>query len=102
MLFIEKVVALFVTSLKVGADSETESGSVCLTLCDPMDYTLHGILQAKILEYVAIPFSRKSCQPRGWTQVSRIAGGFFTIWDTREDQSFFSQEKEMQKGKMVV
>ena len=55
----------------------------CLTLCDPMDYTVHGILQARILEWVAIPFSRGSSRPRDWTQVSRIAGGFFTSWATR-------------------
>ena len=50
------------------------------TLWDPIDYTVHGILQAKILEWVAFPFSRGSSQPRDWTQVSRIAGGFFTSW----------------------
>ena len=50
----------------------------CLTLCDPMDYTVHGILQARILEWVAIPFSRGSSQPRDRTQVSCNAGGFFT------------------------
>ena len=49
----------------------------CLTLCDPMDFTVHGILQARILEWVATPFSRGSSQPRDRTQVSRIAGGFF-------------------------
>ena len=50
----------------------------CLTLCDPMDYTVHGILQARILEWVAFPFSRNSSQTRDRTQVSHIAGGFFT------------------------
>ena len=45
------------------------------TLCDPMD---HGILQARILEWVAFPFCRGSSQPRDRTQVSCIAGGFFT------------------------
>ena len=50
----------------------------CLTLCDPMDYTVHGILQARILEWVAFPFSRGSSQPRDQTQVSCIEGGFFT------------------------
>ena len=44
----------------------------CLTLCDPMDYTVHGILQARILEWVAFPFSRGSSQPRDQTQVSHI------------------------------
>ena len=48
----------------------------CPTLCDPMDNTVHGILQA-ILEWAAFPFSGGSSQPRDWTQVSRIAGGFF-------------------------
>ena len=49
-----------------------------LTLCDPVDYTDHRILWAKILEWVAVPFSRGSSQPRDRTQVSHIAGGFFT------------------------
>ena len=49
-----------------------------------MDYTVDGILQARILECVAFSFSRGSSQPRDWTQVSHIAGGFFTSWATRE------------------
>ena len=56
----------------------------CPTLCNPMDYTVHGILQARILEWVAFPFPRGSSQPRDWTQVSCIADGFFTSWATRE------------------
>ena len=61
---------------------------LCLTLCDPMDCSLPGssvlgILQARILEWIAIPFSRGSSQPRGRTGVSCIAGRFFTIWATR-------------------
>ena len=56
----------------------------CLTLCDPMDSVVHGILQARILEWVAFPFSRGSSQPRHQTQVSYIAGRFFTVWATRE------------------
>ena len=48
------------------------------TLCNPMDYTVHEILQARILEWVAFLFSRGSSQSRDWTQVSHIAGGFFT------------------------
>ena len=51
---------------------------LCPTLCDPMDYTVLEILQARILEWVAFPFSRGSSQPRDQTQLSRIAGGFFT------------------------
>ena len=49
------------------------------TLCHPMDYIFHGILQARILEWVAIPFSRGSSQPRDRTQVSLTAGRFFTM-----------------------
>ena len=55
-----------------------------LTLCDPMNYTVHGILPARIPEWIAIPFSRWSSQLRYQTQVSCIAGGFFTTWATRE------------------
>ena len=58
----------------------------CPTLCNPMDYTVHGILQARILERVAFPFSRGSSRPRNWTQVSHIAGGFFTSWATSLSQ----------------
>ena len=47
---------------------------LCPTLCDPMDYTVHGILQTRILEWVAFPLSRGSSQPRNQTQVSHIAG----------------------------
>ena len=50
----------------------------CTTLCNPMDYTVYGILQVRILEWVAFPFSRVSSQIRDRTQVSYIAGGFFT------------------------
>ena len=49
-----------------------------------MDYTVHGILKARLLEQVDFPFSRASSQPRDWTQVSRIAGGCFTSWATSE------------------
>ena len=62
---------------------------LCPTLCDPMDCSLpgssiHGILQARILDWVAIPFSRGSSWFRDWTQVSCITGRFFTIWASRE------------------
>ena len=61
----------------------------CLTLCNPMDCIVHGILHAIILEWVAFPFSRGSCQPRDRTQVSCIAGRFFTIRATREAQGYW-------------
>ena len=57
---------------------------LCPAPCDLMDSTVRGNLQARILEWVAFSFSRRSSQPRDWTQVSCIAGGFFTIWATRE------------------
>ena len=58
-------------------------------LCEPMDCSprvslIHGILQARILEWVAIFFSRGSSWPRDWTQVPQIAGRLFTVWATRE------------------
>ena len=64
----------------------------CPTLCDPMDCSppgscVHGILQAKILEWVAISSSRGSSRPRDGTQESGIAGRVFTIWATREASS---------------
>ena len=52
----------------------------------PMDYTACGILQARILEWVAVPFSRGSSQLRDQTQVFHIAGWFFTSWATWEAQ----------------
>ena len=66
-----------------------------LPLCDPMDCSPPGfsvceILQARILEWVAIPFSRASSWPRDWTWVSYTAGRFFTIWATREGDGFFT------------
>ena len=70
-------------------ESESEVAQSCLTLCNPMDCSppgssLHGILQARLLEWVAISFSRVSSQPRDRTQVSRIAGRRFNLWATRE------------------
>ena len=64
--------------------SEVKVTQSCSTLWDPMGYTFHGSLQARILEWVAFPFSRGSSQPRDWTQVSCIAGGFFTSQVIRE------------------
>ena len=53
-------------------------------------YTVHGLLQARTLEWVVFPFSRGSSQPRAQTQVFCIAGGFFTSWATREAQEYWS------------
>ena len=63
----------------------SEVAQSCLTLCDTVDCSpagssIHGILQARILEWVAISFSRGSSLPRDWTQISHIAGRFFSSW----------------------
>ena len=65
------------------------SAQSCPTLCDPMDCSppgssVHGMLLARILEWVAIPFSRGSFRPRNQTQISYTAGILFTIWVTRK------------------
>ena len=69
--------------------SESEVAQSCSTLCDPVDCSLpgssvHGILQARILEWVAISFSRESSRPRDRTRVSHIAGRQFNLWAIRE------------------
>ena len=66
------------------SESESEVDQLCPTLCDPMDCSLpdssvHGIFQARVLEWIAISSSTGSSQPRDQTQVSHIAGRFFTI-----------------------
>ena len=62
----------------------SEVAQSCLTFCNPMNSSLpgffvHGMFQARILEWVAIPFSRKSSRPRDQTRVSRIVGRHFTL-----------------------
>ena len=71
-------------SIWMNKSSEMKVIQLCLTLCNTMDYTVHGTLQAKILEWVVFPFSRGSSQPKDQTQVSHTTGRFFTIWATRE------------------
>ena len=83
----------------------------CPTLCDPVDYTVHGILQARILEWVAFPFSRGSFQPRDRTWVSHIAGQFFTSWayiylsfccsNSIISQLYFTKKKK-EKAKIIT
>ena len=68
---------------------KSEVVQLCPTLCNPMDCSLsgssfHGIFQARILEWVAISFSKRSSWPRDWIQVFPIVGRHFTIWATRE------------------
>ena len=73
----------------ITGESESEVAQSCPTLCDPMacrlpGSSLHGILQARVLEWVAISFSRGSSRRRGRTLDSRIPGRRFNLWATRE------------------
>ena len=74
---------------------ESEVAQLCPTLCDPVDCSppcplSMGFFQARLLEWVAISFSRGSSQPRDWTRVSRIGGRCFTHWATRELEKWLS------------
>ena len=85
-----KVACCWVTiTFAVAWKAKVLVGQSCLPLCDsmvcsPPGPSDHGILQAKIPEWVAIPFSRADCQPGAWTQVPYVAGRFFILWATRE------------------
>ena len=73
-----------ITTLFISYESESEVAQSCLTLCGPMDCSLpgsslHGILQARVLEWVAISFSRGSSRPRDQTRISRIPGRRFNL-----------------------
>ena len=70
----------------IGRESEVKVTQSCPTLFDSMDYTVHEILQARILEWVAMLFSRGSFQSKDQTQVSHTAGGFLTNGAPRETQ----------------
>ena len=80
------LLGVYLRQTVIWKDTKVEVVQSCPTLCDPLDYRVHGILQARILEWVAFPFSRGSSWPRDQTQVFHIAGGFFTSWATREAQ----------------
>ena len=87
-------------------ESESEVTQSCPTLCDPINCippgsSVHGILQARILEWVAISFSRGSSQPRDWTWVSHIVGRRFTVWATggADDKThLLKKDKEVLPG----
>ena len=77
-------------------ESESEVAQSCPTLCDPVDgsppgSSIHGILQARILECVAISFSRRSSRPRDRTRVSHIAGRRFNLWARELLRYYFIQ-----------
>ena len=79
-------VRLYLTSRNL--ESKVKVAQSCPTRCYPVGCTVHGILQARSLEWAAFPFSRGSSQLRVQTQVSNIASGFFTSRDTREAQEY--------------
>ena len=85
------MLAHWLMSVRSQVTSNSEVAQSCPTLCDPMDCSLsgssvHGIFQARVLEWVAISFSMGSSRPRDQIQVSHIAGRHFTVWATREVQ----------------
>ena len=81
--------------VKVHQWSKVKAAQSCLNPCDSIDYTVRGILQARILERVAVPFSRGSSQPRDQTQISCTAGRFFTSWANREAQEYWSAHSSL-------
>ena len=105
-MFSWKLMCLFSSILVIKAQvcptlwSAVKVAQSCLTLCDPMDYIVRGILQARILEGVAIPFSRGSSQPRDWTQVSHIASALFTNWAIRETYHKYFIKTDWKKGQI--
>ena len=85
MVFPSSNVWMWELDYKESCEWVNEVAQSCPTLCDPMDCSLpgssvHGVFQARILEWVAISFSRRPSQPRDWTQVSCIVGRRFTVW----------------------
>ena len=92
------LISVLLLLLAMGRVCACSVATSCPTLWDPMDCSpsgssAHGILQARILEWVAIPFSRGSSRPRDWNCVSRIAGRFFTLWATGEADTAYLQGK---------
>ena len=82
---------LFLSLHLLGSPSESEVAPSCPTLCNSMacslpGFSVHGIFQARILEWVTISFSRRSSRSRDWIWVSRIIGRRFTVWATKEVQ----------------
>ena len=94
----EGTLGVAVPSFVIYQFSESILAKLCACVCaqsrpplhNPMDDTVRGILQARILEWVAFPFSRGSSQPRDQIQVFRIAGEFFTSGAIREAQEYLS------------
>ena len=91
-------------SFSKDVEDKSKVAQSCPTLYDPVDCSLpspsvHGIPQARILEWVAISFSRGSSRPRDWTWVSHIAGRRFTLWTTREAKKKTKRKKPIMGNK---
>ena len=89
--YIHRDLQIHISNVVVKEESESDITQSCRTLCGPMDCSpphssVHGIFQARVLEWVIISFSRRSSWPRDWTRVSHTAGRRFTVWATREAQ----------------
>ena len=87
-------------------ENESEVAQSCPTLCSPMDCSLpgssvHGIFQARVMEWVAISFSRGPSWPREWNQVSRIAGRCFRVWATRESPRVMEIKAKINKWDLI-
>ena len=85
------MISLMNCSISIPTTTTTKSLQSCLTLCNPIDSSplgssIHGVFQARILEWAAISFSRGSSWPRDETRVSHTAGRLFTIWANRESR----------------
>ena len=82
-------------------DLKVKVAQLCPTLCNPMDGTFQGIFWARILEWVAVPFSRGVSQPRDGIQVSHVAGGFFTNWATTLERLLDRMPNEQSMRKII-
>ena len=89
-IYIHYIIMYYTCTTSINIAEWVKVPQSCLTLWDPMYCTAHEILQARLLKWVAFPSSRESSQPSDQTQVSPIAGRFFTSWATKEAQEYLS------------
>ena len=82
---------------------KSKFGRFCDSMdCSPPGSSVHGILQARIVEWVAVPFSRGSFQARDWTQAFCSTGTFFTNWATREAQEYWTVSLSLLQGIFLI
>ena len=100
----ESTLIMYHASKIINFVSGSEVTQLCLTLCDPMDCSppvssIHGILQARLLGWIAVFFSRGSSWPKDQIQVSRIAGRRFNLWATREAKVYLNTSYPLPNSK---